>query len=133
MKVSNEYLAGLFDGEGFITFTFKPSGYINCEVCISMNAPELTAMLQELFPESRVHSDKSKRGILKWVIPGGKADAFITALEPFVIFKKPDFAWYRRWQSLPKAQPRNMTEEILQYRLDFIKEYKEWRASRYMG
>lgn len=133
MQVSKEYLAGLFDGEGWLTFTKMPSGYIKCEVGISMIAPELTTMLSGMFPESRCHLDKSKAGVVKWVISGNYAEPFISLLEPYVIFKQPDFAWYRRWQNLPKAKPRQMSQEVMDARIQFIAEYKEWRLNRYKG
>ena len=58
---------------------------------------------------------------------------YIRTIRPYIIIKRADIQWFDRWSALPKARPRNMTPEIMQSRIDFMKEYKEWRQHLYKG
>lgn len=138
MKISAEYLAGLYDGEGWITFGKMPSGYVKCEIGMSM-AGVLPFMeeLKRMFPNSRIHAKDfgklTKAQVYKWCFSGSKAEEFVSFIEPHVLFKEPDLQWFRRWQNLPKDRPRNRTQETADALQLFIDEYKQWRTTRYKG
>lgn len=134
MCISEQYLAGLFDGEGWVTFTLRPdTGYLRCAVGIGMTLNEdIQPKLLEMYPESVLHQ-KEQKHIYKWEIAGASAQRFIDAIRPYIIIKRADIQWFDRWSALPKARPRNMSPEILQSRIDFMQEYKEWRQHLYKG
>lgn len=131
--LSAEYLAGLFDGEGWITFSYKSNGYIMCNVGISLANVNMITSLCDQFPESNLYEkEKSKLGnkqVYMFRLTGHKAQKFIDLIEPHVILKKEDLAFYKKWKCTCRNTTTKLTAVDLAAREAFIKEYKEFRNS----
>lgn len=127
--MTNEYIAGLFDGEGYISFTLrKDFGYLKCEVGISVSNETVINQLHELFPEGKHYTKAGTNRMLHhFYLSGNNARRFINAIRPHIIVKQDVVDWYDEWSNLPLAQPRNMTDEIMGARVDFFERYKQSR------
>lgn len=128
-----EYIAGLFDGEGYISFTLrKDYGYLKCELGISVSNETVINMLHEQFPEGKHYTKLGTNRVLHhFYLSGNNALRFINTIRPHVIIKQDVVEWYDEWQNLPLAQPCNMTNEIMQARVDFFERYKLARNQYY--
>lgn len=124
-----EYIAGLFDGEGYISFTLrKDFGYLKCEVGISISNETVINLLHEQFPEGKHYTKPGTNRVLHhFYLSGNNAKRFINVIRPHVVIKQDVVDWYDEWCSLPLAPPRGMTDEVMQVRIDFLARYKEAR------
>jgi len=83
--LSDEYLAGLFDGEGCVVTGLHGKG-MRARVAICMgNAEDLFLQIQSQFGGS-VRQDK--RGYWHWQASSQKAVSFLRAIEPFLLVKR---------------------------------------------
>lgn len=126
------YIAGIFDGEGFFTMSWrKDFGYLKCEFGISMAEETLIDELVRLFPKScKYNKGKSKLGtkdIFMFRLNGSNAVTFVEMVEPYVLLKQTEIEFWYKWRNMPKAKPRNMTAEIMQAREALFNEYRAFR------
>jgi len=82
MKVTNEYWAGLFDGEGCVSINNR----LMPRTSVSQKRPEVLYLLQKTFGGGVYDSGK---GNSDWVLTDGeKLQTFLNALLPHLIIKK---------------------------------------------
>ncbi len=125
----NAYVAGIFDGEGHISFLLrKDTGYLKCEIGISGSEPELMDALLEKYPEGNVFGhDSTNRQMYNFRISGTYLARFMSDIREFVLVKQKELAFYDEWLAQPQDQPRNRTQATTDWRADFIMRYKQWR------
>ena len=132
MKLDAAYIAGIFDGEGFFTMSWrKDFGYLKCEFGISMAEEFLIDLLVKQFPRAcKYNKGKSKLGnkdIFMFRLNGSYAEDFVQLIEPYVIIKQKELEFWYKWKTMPKALPRQMTPEIMRAREALFNEYKAFR------
>ena len=126
--ISIEYIAGLFDGEGYISFNYTSSGYLKCQVGLSIGCKEVLEAIQQVFPEVEIYEKKgTNHKLYTMFISGTSAKNFVGTMQKHCIVKHEDIAMYFEWLALPKAQPRQMTDIIRDTRKAFHEKFKAMR------
>lgn len=82
MEVSDEYLAGIFDGEGAVTMTLHKRGYMSLSVIVCMCSPAPVLALYARFGGKVRNNQKTKEGstVYRWEVNGANC---VSALEAF--------------------------------------------------
>ena len=106
-----EYMAGLFDGEGSLYLTQKTGGSLAVKLTnTNRKVIELVVMhwggnIQTIIPTIK---NKLKKPLYRWCVYGRKALPFLYAISPYSIIKKPlipsaiiiaSYAWQRERQN----------------------------------
>jgi len=133
--LSAEYLAGLFDGEGYFTMHGRNDGYVMCYIGIVMHDRRILDKLLVQFPKSVIYGhDKNNRLSSNvgnsWRLNSRQAKEFVDMIYPYLIIKQEDLDWYYRWLALARNTTTKLTEEMKMQRNALVDEYKLWRASK---
>ena len=135
MKLSLEYIAGLFDGEGYITVN-KNKGSFVPTVGIKMNGFHLLEELNNKF-QGYFNTRKNyvNRPLTEWSLRGAfKVINFLTQIEPHLIIKKEQAQLclklcktysIRNSQNKWITPKQKMTEDLINIRQNFVKQIKE--------
>jgi len=124
VKISPEWLAGFFDGEGCVNFTRvgRNRNFV-CRVTIVNTNGAILKEIQNLYGGLLVVREHKKHP--KWkpfralVWTSRQARQLLGAIEPYVIVKKPQIELLREWEHWKKTVSR------FQYRPKQIGAYKE--------
>lgn len=132
---SAEYLAGLFDGEGYVTMHGRNDGYVMCYIGMVMHNKTILEKLLQQFPESVMYehdrNNKLSNSVgLSWRINSRSAKAFVDLIYPYCVLKQEDLNWYYDWYNLSKSSTAGLTAEVRKERIELINNYKKWRASK---
>ena len=91
-EVSKAYIAGLVDGEGWISINKNGKGFLHVYVGISNTSPELIQWLRNKLPESKLgaYEGERKGWRRRYYVSfhGFKAGAFLKMVLPYLILKK---------------------------------------------
>lgn len=133
--LSAEYLAGLFDGEGYFTMCSRKDYYIMCWIGIVMHDRRVLDILLKQFPESVIYGhDKNNRLSANvgysWRLNTRNAKPFVDLIYPHCIIKVEDLDWYYRWLNLPRNSTTKLSEETKVQRKILTDEYTLWRTSK---
>lgn len=133
--LSSEYIAGLFDGEGYVTLHGRKDGYIMCYVGIVMQDTRVLDLLLQQFPESVIYGhDKNNKlsngNCSSWRLNSKSAKVFVDTILPYCILKQEDLQWYLDWYNLSRNTTNKLTEQTKVERTKFVEAYKAWRATR---
>lgn len=107
MKISNEYFAGLFDGEGYLNIRPKQTELKNFQarMGISMTNKKVIQAIQETYGGNLRVQKPRKENYLEqyvWDIYGKKAKNIIENIFPFLIVKKDVASLFIQFINLPK-------------------------------
>lgn len=126
-----DYVAGLFDSEGWITFTMKANGYIMCNVGISMVEEKMIDALCAQFPGSnKYRKDQNKLGtkpVYMFRLTGLKAEHFVNEMVTRCYIKQPDLEFYFEWLNLSRQTTNKLQSDTIAARKAFIIKYKLFR------
>ena len=89
MKLSNQWIAGFFDGEGSVSITRRVrGGFIEHCLCVQLGQNDRTPldMIAKQFTGS-VCNSKTPSGCWRWRAHGGAAERFLKAIRPYAIVK----------------------------------------------
>lgn len=114
--ISLEYIAGFFDGEGSVGVyrASRPNGrtnhYLRVQLCQNVS-PLSEALFDELVERfnGSVSRQKTRTGVkMNWQISSENAVAFLQAIEPFLILKRPQAMAVLDWWAIrPKVLERS--------------------------
>ena len=87
MNISDEYIAGIFDGEGCIAInkSKKEIGTYNLTVVLGMRCPTIPNILKEIYGGGLA---RRPNGVTVWMIRCNKAVVFLEKIVPYLIVKK---------------------------------------------
>lgn len=126
--ITHEYIAGLFDGKGYISFNYTASGYLKCQIGVSIGCREVLEAIRAQYTEGEVYQKEgTNHKLCTLFISGTNAARFLTDIQPHCIVKREDIQMYFEWLKLPKALPRKMTDEVKQCREAFYQRFKQIR------
>lgn len=133
--LSKDYIAGLFDGEGYVTIHGRSDNYIMCYIGIVMQDTTVLDLLQQQFPMSKLYGhDKnnklSRRQCTDWRLTSLNAKEFVDLIYSTSLLKKEDLDWYYAWYDLSRNTTNKLSEATINKRQQFLIDYKEWRALR---
>jgi predicted transcriptional regulator len=89
--VSLEYLAGVFDGEGYVGVNVMQGGYMGVRLSVTNNNRGVLELFQQQF-DGRIATPNAKGAggaSWTWQLYGPKAIVFLKSIQPFVVIKKP--------------------------------------------
>lgn len=131
--LDSRYIAGLFDGEGYLTMHGRNDGYVMCYVGIVMHDRRILDLLLTQFPESvlyvhDINNKLSKNAGSSWRINSRGAENFVRSIYPHCIVKREDLRWYFKWLELSRSTTTRLTTEQKEQRNILVQNYKVWRA-----
>lgn len=87
INLSDEYIAGIFDGEGCITVnkSQKEVGTYNLTVVLGMRCPTIPRILKEIYGGGLA---RRPNGVSVWMLRCNKAVLFLKKIVPYLIVKK---------------------------------------------
>ena len=135
MNLSLEYIAGLFDGEGYITVNNNKGNFVPT-VGIKMNGFNLLKSLNIKFGGYFYQRKKYiNRPLTEWTLRGAlQVSNFLTQIEPFLIIKKEQAQLclelcktysIRNSQNKWITPKQKMTKDLINTREKFIKQIKQ--------
>jgi hypothetical protein len=110
MMITNDYMAGLFDGEGWFQITRAKGGHYRstrewayqCHAAMTMREKEIVETFQSRFGGTvNLQASRSEKhsAYWKWQVTGLGAQAFAWSLEPHLILKKPQAQLINEFQA----------------------------------
>ena len=112
MRLSPQYVAGFFDGEGCVNITVRGKArQVALRVMIVNTEPMILALLHAQYggqlPGPRQAGEEHWKPFRQLVLTGRKAIGFLEHIEPFVILKKPQIELaleFWRFQQKPRRE-----------------------------
>ena len=93
--MTDEYFAGLFDGEGCVSITQRKQNRNKFDVRLTIGVADkhISSLLKEKYGgntriDKRIKNGKPCRDIYIWNVVGFKSTEFLRKIKPFVIIKK---------------------------------------------
>ena len=131
MKLSNQWIAGFFDGEGSVSILRrKRGGFIEHMLAIQLGQNDRTPldMVCAQF-EGSVCNSKTPSGCWRWRAHGGTAEKFLKAIRPHSIVKREQISLALELRTLIGAPGRRVLpgvweqKEAIWKRLQQVKGY----------
>jgi hypothetical protein len=89
-KLTPQYVAGFFDGEGFVHSSTDKRGILIMKVGIAQKRPEIIVALLAMFPSGCFQAYKTKGAKCHSITWNGvNAHDFLKYIQPYVVLKKP--------------------------------------------
>lgn len=129
--LSAKYLAGYYDGEGFLTMSMRKDGYMMAHVGVVTSDLDLVDDIKDQFPEARVYkrgpNHLAKKTCVNLRFTTKKAKRFVDYIYPHVRLKKEELDFYYECYNLGKSQGRKLSGTIKEQRRTLHKRYKAYR------
>jgi hypothetical protein len=89
-RISVEWLAGFFDGEGSVSVQISYSAYATVSVTLTQKDAKILALVMLKYNAGNVKSYKGANGATchRWRVRGKSAEQFLTEIAPYTIVKR---------------------------------------------
>jgi len=122
VALTNEYKAGLFDGEGYVGIYLKKRSH-NIRVVIGLTDPRPLAFLHAEYGGSlwtKHYDNPNHRPFTSWYLTGSKVIQFLMDVQPFLVVKAEQVALALEFRSMQTGrQVRKISEETFGVHEDY--------------
>ena len=136
LKITPQWLAGFFDGEGCVSGNFRTDGGTSIGVSITQTDPIIIGYICSMFPGGNVIKREPNTGgfhrkscfTIKWA--NGHAEAFLLFIRDHVILKNKQVELAIKFIPLVGSMGVNAPENIKTERANILKEIMEQNQGR---
>lgn len=141
LNLNNAYIAGLFDGEGWVTCAFRsksraqrPSATIYIQMGIGLTNYKILEALQKKFGGSIGNTRQRKitdKPYWLWVLSTKQIEKFIIAIEPYCIEKRLQIKLAKKFRKTIQIKSRcRLSPKILNYRIKLRNELHQLNGGK---